>query len=92
MLRETLRGEYLYPHRKLDSKVYGYSFNLMHEIVDNVSYQLVDDYPTKIYCTKQNVQKRDKSVICELYLPQKTSFKGMCSTGFQNAQNISVGG
>ena len=32
-------------------------------------------------------EKRDKSNRCELYLPQKTSFQGMCSMGSQNAQS-----
>ena len=34
---------------KLDSKVHiCLSFNLMHETIDKVSYQLVDAYPAKI--------------------------------------------
>ena len=32
-------------------------------------------------------EKRDNSNRCELYLPQKTSFKGMCCKGSQSAQN-----
>ena len=36
---------------------------------------------------KLECMKRDKTNRCELYLPQKTSFQGMCSTGSQNAQN-----
>ena len=47
---EKLSGVNIYTHTvlsKLDSKAC-LSFNLMHYIMDKVSYQLVDAYPAKI--------------------------------------------
>ena len=45
--RQTFRGKYLYPHHFIYTSLKSIclSFNLMHEIIDKVSYQIADAYP-----------------------------------------------